>query len=70
MQITFTMDFDENGEVVIRLPEGSQQKVNAAKTADLTDKISKALGEVKERHIGDHTHGVGEHDHDHDQEKI
>lgn len=59
--ITFTIEVNSAGEAVIRLPEGPGQQQNAAETAKLTDQISKLIGKVKERHIGDHHH----HDHGH-----
>lgn len=58
---TIEVTADENGNVVIRLPEGRTQQVDAAKVADLTDKLSKALGTVKERHVGRYENGVHTH---------
>ena len=65
-QVNITVEFDDFGNAVIRLPEGRTQKVDAAKVAEFTDKLSKAMGTVKERHIGDHHHAHEEHDHHHD----
>jgi hypothetical protein len=69
-QVNFEIEFNNDGTATIRLPEGKTQQVNAAKVADLTDKLSKLMGTVKERHIGDHHHEHGEqtHTHDHQQE--
>lgn len=61
MQVTFTVEFDELGQAIIKLPEGRTQQVDAAKVADLTDKLSKALGTVKERHVGRYENGVHTH---------
>lgn len=69
--ITFTMEFDAQGKAVIRLPEGRSQQADAGKVADLTDRLSKMLGKVEERHIGDHhhhVHGDAGHQHHHNQE--
>lgn len=69
-QANLKITFDEQGNATIRLPEGKTQKVDAAKLAEFTDKLSKAMGTVKERHIGDHHHaheeGVHSHDHVHE----
>lgn len=67
-QINFDVEFDANGDAVIRLPEGKTQKVDAGKIAAFTDKLSKLMGKVKERHIGDHHHEHGEHTHVHDHQ--
>jgi hypothetical protein len=66
-QINIEVEFDDFGQAIIRIPHGRNQKVDAAKAAALTDALSKALGKVRERHIGDHHHehgeGVGQHTH-------
>jgi hypothetical protein len=54
-QINFTIEVVD-GKATIRLPEGRRQKSDAAALEDLTLKISDALGDVEERHIGDHVH--------------
>lgn len=59
--ITFNIEINEAGNAVIRLPEGAGQQQNANTVASLTEQIAKAIGKIKERHIGDHHH----HDHDH-----
>lgn len=66
--ITFTVEMSEDGRnAIIKLPDGRSQQVDANKIAEFTDKLSKQLGRVKERHIGDHHHhtGVSDHSHDH-----
>lgn len=60
--ITFEIEFNDEGDAVIRLPEGKGQQRDAATVADLTLELAKRLGKVKERHVGDHHH----HDHHHD----
>lgn len=68
-QVTLTIDFDDFGNAIIRIPHGKTQQADAGKAYDLTDKLSKALGKVTERHLGDHVHehgeGLGQHTHDH-----
>ena len=69
--VSIEIEFDDFGQAIIRIPHGATQKANASAAADLTDKLSKAIGKVKERHIGDHVHehgeGLGQHTHDHQQ---
>lgn len=69
-QVTIEIEFDDFGQAIIRIPHGRTQQVDAGKAADLTDALSKALGKVKERHIGDHTHEHGEGTHTHDHTNI
>jgi len=64
--ITFTIEINEDGDAIIRLPEGKGQQPAAATVADLTESIAKAMGRIKERHIGDHHHGDHHHNHNHD----
>jgi hypothetical protein len=64
--ITFTMEFDENGDAKIRLPEGKSQQVNAAKVSKLTESLAKAIGTITERHIGHHHDHDHAHDHNHE----
>lgn len=54
--IKFDIEIDNNGEAIIRLPEGPGQQKDAAEVASLTEKIAKFLGRIKERHIGKHHH--------------
>jgi hypothetical protein len=61
-QVSFTVEFNDDGTAIIRLPEGKTQQVDASKVADLTEKLGKALGPIKERHIGRMDHGVHVHD--------
>ena len=63
--ITFEIEMDENGDAIIRLPEGKGQQRDAATVADLTLKLANLLGRVKERHVGDHHHHDHGHDHGH-----
>ena len=67
-QVTITVDFDDQGIATIRIPAGATQRVNAAAAEDLTDKLSKALGKVLERHRGDHHHHHDDADHVHDKD--
>jgi hypothetical protein len=68
MQIRVKITFDSAGQATIRLPEGKGQKVEAGKAAAFTDALARKMGNIKERHIGDHTHEHGEfvdgHTHD------
>jgi hypothetical protein len=66
--ITFDIEFDDDGKAIIRLPEGKGQQRDAAVVADLTEKLAGLLGEVEERHIGDHHHHDHGHDHNHTYE--
>lgn len=58
--IKFNVIVLPDGTAEIRLPEGASQQRDANKIAKFTDKLSKLLGRVKERHIGDHEHHVKE----------
>ena len=60
--VTFKVILNAKGEAIIKLPEGKTQQMDASKIAALTDKLSKALGTVKERHVGRTEHGVHTHD--------
>jgi hypothetical protein len=64
--ITFEIEFDDEGNATIRLPEGKGQQRDAAAVDDLTLKLAELLGRVKERHVGDHHHHDHGHDHGHD----
>jgi len=68
-QITFEIEVDEQGNATIRLPEGRGKERDAAIVDDLTLKIAKAMGTIKERHVGDHDHhhtdGTHTHTHKH-----
>ncbi len=57
--ITFEIEINQDGDAVIRFPEGPGQQVDAAKAAELTEKIAAKLGKIAERHVGEHHH----HDH-------
>lgn len=65
--VNIEISFDYNGEAIISIPHGKNQQRNANKAASFTDRLSKALGDVKERHIGDHEHHDGDvaHRHNH-----
>lgn len=69
-QVTIEIEFDDFGQAIIRIPHGRNQQANAGSAAELTDKLSKALGKVTERHIGghEHEHGEGQHDHGHEHQ--
>ena len=66
--VKIEIEFTAEGTAIIRIPHGKTQQADAGKAADLTDKLSKALGKVKERHIGDHVHEHGEFTHTHDHQ--
>ena len=54
--ISFDVEFNDDGTAIIRHPDGRMKEVNAAKLADLTMALAEGLGEIKERHVGDHEH--------------
>ena len=54
--VTFKINVTENGDIILRLPEGKAQQVDASKVSGLTEALAKALGTVAERHVG-HEHG-------------
>jgi hypothetical protein len=58
-QVTLEITLDANGNIRIDIPHGKNKARDANAAADFTDKLSKAIGDVEERHIGDHHH----HDH-------
>lgn len=60
-QVTFTVEFSDDGKALIRLPDGKTQQVDASKIAEVTDALSKKLGLVLERHIGSWHHGIHTH---------
>jgi hypothetical protein len=66
--ITFHIEIDEDGDATIRLPEGKGQQGDASKVDDLTLKLAKMLGRVKERHVGDHHHHDHGTDHNHNHQ--
>ena len=53
----------EDATATIEIPHAKNQQRDARQAADFTDKLSKAMGEVLERHIGDHHHHTHEHTH-------
>jgi len=63
--ITLEIDLDANGDLRITIPHGSNQQRDANAAASFTDKLAKAIGTVKERHIGDHEHHHHDHNHGH-----
>lgn len=64
--VSFEIEFNDSGDAIIRLPEGKIQQIQAAEVADMTEAIAKAIGKIKERHIGNHTH----HDHVHGADHV
>jgi hypothetical protein len=68
--INFKVSVRDNGDIELKLPEGAGQQRDAGTLASFTDKLSKLLGKVKERHVGRtdaqgvHTHEPG-HVHNH-----
>jgi hypothetical protein len=65
-QIIIKVKFTDDGKATISIPHGKNQQADAGAAADLTDKLSKALGKVTERHIGDHVHEHGDGMHTHE----
>lgn len=68
-QVNFTVEITPDGKAIIRLPHGRGQQRDAAAVKDLTLELAEALGEVEERHIGDHHHHDHGHDHQHQHQK-
>ncbi len=64
--VNLTIVVAEDGTATIQIPHAKNQQRDANAAASFTDKLSKALGEVLERHIGDHHHHDHGHDHGHD----
>ena len=60
-QVTFEIEINDDGDAVIRLPEGPGQQRDANAVAPLTERIAKAIGTLKERHVGDHEHHTHNH---------
>ena len=55
-----------DGTATIEIPHHKNQQRDANAAASFTDQLSKAMGKVEERHIGDHEHHDHEHHHSHD----
>lgn len=64
VHLTILVGLDGNAE--IRIPHNKNQQRDANAAAAFTDKLSQALGDVVERHIGDHHHHDSAHTHSHD----
>jgi hypothetical protein len=58
-----------DGTATVEIPHNRNQQRDAQAAASFTDKLSKALGEVLERHIGDHHHHDHAHTHTHTEVK-
>ena len=54
--VTLHITVGPDGQAIIQLPHNLNQQRDANAAASFTDKLSKALGDVVERHIGDHVH--------------
>ena len=66
--VTFTVEINDDGDAILRLPEGRGQQADAASVAKLTEDLAAKLGKVKERHIGGHHHHHhGDNHHHHHQ---
>lgn len=67
--VTLEISLDSKGNLRIDIPHDRNQARNANAAADFTDKLARAIGDIDERHIGDHTHHVDGsityHDHNH-----
>ena len=64
--VHLTITVAEDGTAIIQIPHNKNQQRDANAAASFTDKLSKAIGDVVERHIGDHHHHDHDHDHGHD----
>ena len=64
-----TIEVADDGTAQVLIPHHKNQQRDANAAADFTDALSKAIGKVEERHIGDHEHHhsdfAPEHTHDH-----
>ena len=57
--VTIEMFLDENGNMRIEIPHDARNRSGDANAAArFTEKVADAIGDVEERHIGDHTHHV------------
>lgn len=63
--VTIEITLNADGNLVVQIPHDRNQTANANAAAKFTDKLSKAIGKVLERHIGDHEHNVTTHTHNH-----
>lgn len=59
--VNFKVIVRDNGDIELKLPEGASQQRDAGILASFTDKLSKLLGRVKERHHGTMEGGVHVH---------
>lgn len=66
--VVLEITIDDNGNVRIDIPHGSNQARDANAAADFTDKLANLIGDVEERHIGDHEHHHHDHNHGHNHE--
>jgi hypothetical protein len=64
-QVTVVIDVQPDGTATVQIPHDRNVAGNAEAAASFTDKLSQAMGEVTERHIGDHHHSEHEHNHVH-----
>ncbi len=56
--VTLEITLDAEGNLRIDIPHGANKARDANAAADFTTKLAEAIGDVTERHIGDHTHHV------------
>ena len=54
MRVQFTVEFDRQGNAIIRVNEGKATKMSALKAAAFTEKLAKSMGNITERHVGHH----------------
>ena len=54
MRVKFSVEFDRQGNAIIRMAEGKTMKMDALKAAAFTEKLAKNMGTITERHAGQH----------------
>ena len=64
--VHLVIDVADDGTATIKIPHNKNQQRDANAAASFTDQLSKAMGTVEERHIGDHVHHTHDHNHTHD----
>ena len=52
MIVNITVEFEDDGTAIVRLPEGKSMKMDQAKVGEFTMKLAKGMGNIIERHKG------------------
>jgi len=56
--VTLEISIDDAGNLRIDIPHGKNKARDASAAADFTIQLAEAIGDIEERHIGDHTHNI------------